>query len=272
MQTLTENQTLILSGSGYELQIAPEAQAEKATLLKHSALIVTVADAPSAEAARLQVKKLAAMRNLVEKSRKLVKEPVLEVGRDIDAKAKDFVAEIDAEERRVSGLIANHAAEVQRAAEAAARERQRIERERIAAEQEAARAAAESARIEAERIAKEQAAAAPADEFSDEAVHEEAVKIAARMQEELARAKAADLERQQREAATLAQATVAGVKWKYDFEVVNINALADARLDLVTIEPKRREILAAIQQVADAGGEPELPGCIIKKTAVVSTR
>ena len=74
--TTTTTDTLILAGYGYDVMVCDDAEANKAALLKHSAMILEVADPASMDAARHQVKQLAAMRNAVEKSRTSVKAPV----------------------------------------------------------------------------------------------------------------------------------------------------------------------------------------------------
>ena len=266
---MSNNTALILSGNGYELSIAPEAEAQKAELIKDASLIVEVRDTPSSDAARNQIKKLAAMRNLVEKSREDVKKPVLAIGRDIDAKAKDFSTAIEAEEKRLTKLVGDHAAEVER-------ERQRIAREM---EEKRRKEEAERARIEAERIAAEKAAeeakrqanAAFLAEDEDAAAKaeqaaKEAADAAAKAAAEAEAAKAAVT------VPTFAPEKPQGVKFVPDYEVENIHALYAYSASLVTLEPKRSEILALIKQLTEGDTLPEIPGLRVFQKAAVSTR
>lgn len=264
-----QNETLILAGEGYELSIAPEAETEKATLLEHSTLIVEVNDPTAAEAAKNQIKKLAAMRNLVEKSRKTVKEPVLQVGRDIDAKAKGFLAELRVEEKRITGLVGDYAVEVERARR---EELRKMEEQRRKEEFE--RRAAEEARLKAEREAAEakrkaeQALWEGDDSATKEA--EEKARIAA---EEASRAAAEEQERaEQATVHTPIAAPVAGVKMEYDFEVSDIDELYRFNPSLVRMEANRSEVLAAIKRAAADGAEPVVPGIRIFEKAKVGTR
>jgi uncharacterized membrane protein YqiK len=279
---MSTNTALILSGSGYELAIAPEAEAQKAELLKHSALITEVRDASASDAARNQIKKLAAMRNLVEASRKQVKEPVLKIGKDIDSKAADFVAEIVAEEKRLTGHVGEFAAEVERERQRVLREmeekrraeekaRQEAEAARLKAEQEAAHAAflAEQARKAAEAKEWEEDEAQAAKAREEAATAEAAAKAAQAEQDRIAAAAAAAAAPA---VPVFVPQAVAGTKMVPDFEVLNIDALYAYSASLVTMEPKRSEILALIKSLTKDGNLPEIPGLRVFEKPVVSTR
>jgi hypothetical protein len=279
MTATTELAPLILAGDGYSLEVSPDAEAQKAELIRHSALIVEVNDNTAAEAARNQVKKLAEMRVLVEKSRKAVKEPVLKIGKDIDAKAAAFVGQIELEEKRVSGLIGAHAQRVEAERQALLRKQQEEERQRIAAEQEAARKAAEAAAAaEAARKAAEDA------QFADDATEDteaaaKAAVIAAEAEKVRIAAEQAEAARKAEEARAAAfaapiEAPVSGVKFEPDFELVDIHALYAAVPELVKLEVKRADTLARIKSYMEAhGGDlPTVPGLSITKKPVVSKR
>ena len=252
--TIETTEALILSGTGYELEVAPNIIEQKTELLKFSALIVTVTDPVSSDSAGQQIKKLAAMRNLVEKSRTTVKAPVLAVGKRIDDLAKEFQAALNEEENRLKRLQGDYAAAV-------LAERNRILREQEAQRQaEAKRLADEKAaadKIEADRIAAEQAVW-EADSPEDEAAAAKAIEDA----------KAAELARL--EASAKAQAAVVtpafvpeapkGVKMVTDFEVLDIDRLYRVDASLVKMEPKRAEILAAIARLTVGETLPEIPG------------
>lgn len=102
-----------------------------------AALVGKVTNAEEQESAVKAQSEMQRIRSLAEKARKACKEPVLEYGRTIDATAKSFITELDAEMLRVSKLVGDFQALEQmklRAAEQARNEElQRIERDRAAA-------------------------------------------------------------------------------------------------------------------------------------------
>jgi len=228
--TINETTALILSGQGYELTIATEAEDQKQELLSLAATIDQVHDNEESAQAQFASRKLAAMRIAVEKCRKEVKEPVNRIGKLIDAKAKEFVAEIEAEEKRITKLVGDHAAEVARLKA----EKEREER-RLMEEARAKREAEEAAAAKAQSTGK----------ISDI--------IAAKKAEEERRA-ALD----ERMAASTAVATTNvadGVRFAWDFEVVDIDRLYKAHPDLVKLEVRRAEALAQIKLAADSGAD-----------------
>jgi len=228
MTTTTDLIPFALDGEGYQLRIAPEAEARKTELLALAGGVATVASNDESADAQFVSRKLAALRIEVEKHRKEVKEPINRIGKLIDATAKDFIAAVEAEEKRIQKLVGDHAMEVARVkAEKEAEERRAFDAARAARESaEAAVGAAESTGRIADILA-----ARRAEEERMEA-------LAARMEAsaEVAGAKVAD-----------------GVRFAWDFEVVNAYALAMAHPDLVRIEPKRAEILAQIKGAAETG-------------------
>ena len=210
---ITELMPLILAGDGYQLTISEVAIQRKSMMLSMSAFVTSVTSNDESAAAQRHTRSLAAMRIEVEKSRKLVKEPVNRIGKMIDAYAADFLAEIVAEENRIKQLIGNHAAEVLR--EKA--EKERIEREAFEAAR-AAREAAEEGGIAAVLAAKK--ATAEKLEASSE----------------VASTKLAD-----------------GIRFAWDFEIDDIAAVYEAAPQFVTLEIKRATVLAFLRELADAG-------------------
>lgn len=266
--------TLILSGSGYELAVAPEAEAIKLELITASAAITAVINPDDNATAREQVKKLAALRNLCEKSRKQVKEPVLRIGKDIDQKAMDFVTEIEAEEKRLSKLMGDYAAEVER-------ERVKIMREIEAKRQADEKAAreAEAARIKAEQEAEAARIAAEKAEWESTTPEQEAAAAAAlkKAEEIEAAAEAARIAEEARKAeeskvVAFIPEKAAGTKFVADFEVTDLDALYRYSPALVTMEAKRKDILELIQALGADEDKQIIPGITITKKAVVSTR
>jgi hypothetical protein len=157
------------------------------------------------------------MRIEVEKSRKLVKEPVNRIGKMIDAAAAAFMIEINAEEGRIKQLINAHAEEVMRIKA----EKERIEREAFEAAR-AAREAAEEGGIAAVLAAKK----ATAEKLEASA--------------DLASTKLAE-----------------GIRFAWDFEVFDLHMLAAKEPALVRIEPRRAEILAELKDMEEHGYQVE---------------
>ena len=204
---------LILAGDGYQLTISAEATARKAAMLAKSEAVTTVTSNDDSAAAQFHTRALAAMRIEVEKSRKLVKEPVNRIGKMIDAAAADFMVEINAEEGRIKQLISKHAEEVMRIkAEKEASEREAFEAAR------AAREAAEDGGIAAVLAAKK--ATAEKLEASSE----------------VASTKLAD-----------------GIRFAWDFEIDDIAAVYAAEPMFVSMEIKRSTVLAWFRDLETQG-------------------
>jgi hypothetical protein len=213
MNNTTDLMPLILAGDGYQLTISEEAQARKAELLARSSTVAIVTDNDESAVAQRELRALAAMRIEVEKSRKLVKEPVNRIGKMIDQAAAEFLIEINAGEARIKQLVGAHAEEVLRIkAEKEAAERAAFEAAR------AAREAAEEGGIAAVLAAKKAAA--------------EKLEASA----EVATTKVAD-----------------GVRFAWDFEVIDLDLLAAKEPMLVKIEPRRAEILAELKDMEEHG-------------------
>lgn len=232
----TEIMPLILAGDGYQLTISAEAEQRKTELLAKAEAITTVTDNDESAKAQFQSRSLAAMRIEVEKSRKLVKEPVNRIGKMIDNAAADFLAEIVAEENRIKKLVGDHANEVMR----------------IKAEKEAA----ERAAFEAARAAREAA---------------EDGGIAA-----ILAAKKAAAEKLQASNEVAATKVSSGVRFAWDFEVDDINIVAKAEPLFVSMEIKRSAVLAWIRELEaadeDVAARLALVGISAFKKPIVSTR
>lgn len=277
---------LAILGDGYQIQIAPEAEKQKATILTAARAVVAVTDTDSCDIAQSRLRSLASVRTAVESSRKQVKAPVIDLGKRIDGIAADFVADVVAEEARLSGLVTEYAREQQRikreAELVAEQERQRVEKERHEAEMAVQR---EAARIERERQAAEKAAheaeiarlkaEAAQSEEGQKAAREAQEKALAAQREAEARAEAARRQaeadaaaaREREEAARIAAAAViaapapAGVKEEIDYEVEDILAFVAKFPQLCRIEPKRADVLAALKKSFERNGKlPDVAG------------
>ena len=218
---------LILTGGGYSLTIAPEAEAQKQKLLAKSSAVLAVANNDESADAQYHIRQLAQMRILVDKSRKEIKEPVLRIGKQIDAAAKAFLDEIEADEARLRLLVSDHALEQAKAvAEAEAEEIRLTEAARAAkASVEAARIAAESGKLR--------------DLF--------AVKTA-----EAARAEALAARHDAAEA-TFQTRIAEGVRFTWDFEVLDRRILHEKTDGLTEVSVKRAAVLEWLKEIEEAG-------------------
>lgn len=253
--TTLDNETtaLILSGQGYQLTIATEAAEQKREILALASTVTAVSDNDESFQAQFASRKLAAMRIAVEKCRKAVKEPVNQIGKMIDNAAKEFVADIEAEEKRITKLVGDHAAEVARIK----REKEAEER-RLMEEARAKREAEEAAATKAKESGK----------ISDI--------IAARKAEEERRAALA--ERMEASAEVASTKVADGVRFAWDFEVVSIQGLHQKAPELVKMEVKRSELLAMLKDLETTYHDDQITAMMVGygvnafKKAVVSSR
>ncbi len=231
------------------ITINPEALTLKATALASSKVVTVVFDADSQERAITAVRDIKKILGALEKTRKEIKEPVLNLGRDIDTQAKRFAAGLEAEQSRLDGLSQAYQRKV---AEDQRREAARVEAKRLEdlAIETARQKAIKDAEEKAERLAQE--ARENEERNTPEAL--EALRLAT---EESDRLKAEQEARElDAEFATMtAPAAVAvvdpvssaKVKIEYDYEVVEINAFAQQYPEMCNIEVKRSVILTALK-------------------------
>jgi hypothetical protein len=236
--------------------------------------VFEVVDAKDQEKAIGTMKQLAAVASEVETARKLVKGPLLDLGRKIDAVCKEFVDDVDREKNRIAKLAADWQAledAKRRAAEAAARmEQERIAREAMRAQIEAERAA----KLESDRIERERQAALAAAKS-----HEDLDRInaeAGEQQRRLAQAEAEAKERAEYEAAQKAAAIVApavqqqinGQVTTQDWEiaVTDIHALYRSHPGCVKMTP----LLGVIKDALNSG--VKLQGITAQRITKVSVR
>jgi hypothetical protein len=236
MNENTEIMPLILAGDGYQLTISPEAEARKAEMLAKSGTITIVTDNDESGRAQHHTRTLAAMRIEVEKSRKLVKEPVNRIAKMIDTTAADFLDAIVTEENRIKRLIGDHANEVLR-----------IKAEKEAEERKA---------FDAARAAKEEA---------------ENGGIAA-----VIAAKKALADKLQASNEVAATRIASGIRYAWDFEIESIEAVYNTAPAFVTMEIKRSVVLSWIREMEEAGENIEVAAMQIGirafKKPIVSSR
>lgn len=260
---------LKLDGDGYTLSVTKETVAAKTDLIAAAAAVTQVTNNDESTVAQFQIRHLASFRNAVEKSRTEVKAPVLDLGKKIDAAAKEFVAQVVAEEARLKKLVGSHAEQVA----AAKRKAEEEERKRF---EEARRKKEEADRAEAAALqAKEAAANAVSiqDAIAAKQKQREAEQAAARAEEEL---QAAQRERMASSAVVATTSGAGGVKFEPEFEVLDAKAFLAARPDLCEITVKRRETLAWLKEQraegVDIGALGDAFGLKVTLKPVVSTR
>lgn len=134
MSATTIPPVLTLSGlTTATVDISQEARDHRNALLALTADVTTVTTAEEARIAAEVLKNVKAFTRTIEETRKIVKEPVLAIGRKVDDVAKEMTVKLDAEATRISRALGDYQAEEQRkAAEArrkAAEEEQRIKDE-----------------------------------------------------------------------------------------------------------------------------------------------
>lgn len=230
-----------------QIAIEPEVREQSHALLVEAGEILSVANNFDQESAAEVLARLQEMARGVERARKAVKDPVLDVGRRIDAIAGEFSGPIEAEADRIGRLIGAYRTSLQ--AEIAKREREEREKRQRLIED----ANREKAKLDAE------AAAAKTEEQRHEAE--------AKAQDLVRQANAALVESKQAE--VNARMRPAGIvergSWKY--EVEDIGKVFEARPDLCLIEPNGAAIRGAIK-----AGLRQCPGLRIFKDSKVTTR
>jgi hypothetical protein len=202
---------MTLTGTGYSLTITPEATEQKEKLIAASSEITSVTSNEESAGAGYEMRRLAQMRILIEKSRKEVKDPILKISKQIDQRAAEFLVEVEAEEARLRKLIGDHAIIMLKAkAEAEEAERLAFEAEK------AARALADFGGIAAVLDARQA------------------------LQDKL---QASELVTE----TNVAQK----VKFVWDFEVVSIKDLVRLAPEMVDFIPRRRDILVWLKNLEE---------------------
>lgn len=108
------NQIIELTGSGYELTITEAAEESKRDLIVASSHINQVTSNDESGDASYYVRQLAQVRIAVEKSKKEIKAPILEISKRIEEVSRNYLFEVDEEEKRIKKLISDYSLEVAR--------------------------------------------------------------------------------------------------------------------------------------------------------------
>lgn len=106
------NQIIELTGSGYELTITEAAEESKRDLIVASSHINQVTSNDESGDASYYVRQLAQVRIAVEKSKKEIKAPILEISKRIEEVSRNYLFELDEEEKRIKKLISDYSLEV----------------------------------------------------------------------------------------------------------------------------------------------------------------
>ena len=217
------------------VDIAPEAHALKATAIGSAGLVVAVTTESQQSFAVAVLKDIKSITKQIESARVAIKAPVLKLGKDIDHAASSFIADLDAHEKRITGLVSKYQAEQARIAREAEMARQaeldRIERERVKAEAEAARIAAEELR-KAKTLEEAEAAAMRQQQATIDAEH---------------KAQAAETKVILAPVEAPVRAQGMQVRQVPRYEVLDIREVALHRPDLVRIEPNGDAIVREIR-------------------------
>lgn len=236
------------------VSITPDAHEQKAVALASSKSVKLVFSESTQLEAIESTRTLKALAKSIEEARQAVKAPFLAIGKEIDAKARAFTADLDAEIHRLDNLTQayqrkladDRRREEQRKAQEDA-ERQRIEEARqreIEAKRKELEELAALEREAAETLSPsvQPAAQAQVQQWKIDTKKElERLEIAA----ELAALEAEEIPEPEDEPAPAIKA-----RKVYDFEVLDPFAFASQFPQLCEITPKRREILEHIK----AGG------------------
>ena len=219
-----------------QIEITPNSYERRDDILATTGSVTDIEDALDADIAANALKIVSDIVKEVEAARTTIKNPVLEIGRKIDATAKEFVAGLSLEKTRLERLLGDYQAA-----------------QRIKADRARRQAEAEVDRLEFEA----HKAALAADR---ERVEGQASVVAEEAQTKVFEARVA--------LATIAHIKPEGVtvreNWKH--EVVDIAALFKARPDLCVIEPNLAGIRAQIPY------NQNIPGLRIWKEAKASVR
>lgn len=230
------------------VELSPDILNRRESAISTAKTITAIGGQWELEDAVTCLKSLQSLSKLAESSRTEVKAPVLELGRTIDGKAKEFSQPIDAEVQRINRLVTAYQSEQQRKAQESERARQaelkRIEDEQRKAVEAQAKLKRDAEEAEAARIRAEadsvtfneaDEAKAKADAIAAEAKRNEA---AAAAQAETKRL--ADLQveksRAQMQVAPVSRASGLITKDVWKFEVLDVHAVYAANKVLCRLE------------------------------------
>lgn len=238
------NAISVMGTGSVTVTIPGSAISHRTAALEEASSVTAVTDGLTLEVAGQVARALQGIIKGVEKTRTEVKAPVLDLGKKIDSTAKDFLAPVQVEFERVSGLINRYQREQIRLAEEA----------RKKAEAEAARKREEQERQEAEARRKEEEARKAAEVAVTEEQHTAAVQQAEEAKQQAESIAAAPV-------AVVVPVAVAPVvsgvsaRKEWTFEVESIERLYAVNPHLCNVTPKRAEIQTLVR-----AGARQIPG------------
>ena len=274
---------LVLSGiADATLTATDSARKERDGLLAMAARVTNVTSLAEANSAATALQSLKGFTRQIEEARVAVKAPVIELGKKIDGLAKELTLELESEAVRIGRTVGTWQAEERRKEEEAqrkareeeariwreAQEKERLEQERLRKEEadRAAKARALQAELDAKAArARSEAGKAKAAEAAEAArIAEQIAADQRQADEEAAAAKRREEAGKAMVAARIAgnqivAAKPAGVATREEivFEVTDVVALYEAAAYLVTLEPNRTAIKAALKNLRP---DQSLPG------------
>ena len=274
------NALTLTNADNISVALVPDAITQRNVALFLASDVTTVDNPFDQDIAAEALRALRKIETGVESARVSVKKPVLDLGRQIDSLAADFTNPVMVECKRITALLSAYQTKVRMEAMSAERQRQaelaRIESDRRAAEAAAQKRAGEilAALTEAKRQA-DAALRASTDAEAEKAAHASAVaasKAEAQQQQQVLQAQADKVAREaQLKVLTITkpapQSEGMTVRQVWQFEVTDIDRLYRARPDLVSLEPRTREINSAMSK-----GFRECPGLRIWSETVAGVR
>lgn len=252
--------TEIIITSGFDLtsiSAADAARNMRDELLAMARRGTSIKDAAGNARAAEILKDIKGFTRTVEAGRVSAKAPIIELGKKVDGLAGELVAELEAEAKRISGLVGAYTQEQERLA-AEARQRAFEEEQRLRREaEEKQRAADEAARKEQEELA------AKAERARTEAGRERAEQEAAAARERVAkeahdRRVATETAAVQTRVAVPVAVKPAGISARSDvkFEITDIVKLYEANAAFVILSPNNAALKAALKQLPEGQSLP----------------
>lgn len=245
MSTEPTTQLQVVGINAPAVMISPAAVEAKRVALQLATSVTEVTDLATQTAAAQALATVKALADQVERSRKLVKDPVLKIGKEIDAIASTFTAELTTETRRLSLLVGAFQDAERRKAEAAAAEARKAEQQRIE-----------------QQKAEERARAGQEVKGRTGTLSQDLQQIQTRAAADVAQIRQAGIN------AAVAAPTGATIRKSWKFEVTDVQALFKSNPTLCTIEPNNAAIRAVIAH------NQAIPGLRIwsETAAIVTTK
>jgi len=240
------------------VRVVATGQALREEALQKTRKVAIVIDEHSQQQAIAAVAVAKGLMKSVEQSRKEVKAPLLDWGKQIDSVAVDFCSPLHAEVNRLETLIA--AFQNQEARRVEAENTERLKRQ-IAEQQEALRI--QKAQDEASRKAME---------ATTEKQRQTALKLQAELAQQRAELEIESAEAESNRVIEAPKAEGASVRQTYDFTVLDVAALYAAHPDCVKLEPKKSAIRNLIEFKQISGAKIEIPGVKIREVTKVAVR